>query len=646
MKKNNPKNIETATGVIKVHPRGFGFLLPEERELYPEDIFIPRHATKGAVDGDLVEATVQPSPKGPEGRVCKILRRGRQHVAGTIAMKLKKGAYAYVPLLGEDRLMRIVPSEEREFQTGDRVIIKVLDWGSDKKESLGQMSAYLGHISDPSCDIKAAIEEFELDDAFSKKVLKEACSFGPVNVEEHQDRENLCDLECVTIDPDSAKDYDDALSISKDKKENYLLGVHIADVSYYVRPQSHLDKEARERCNSVYFPGCVLPMLPHELSSDLCSLKPNVVRLAVSIFMTFDVSGELIDYKICRSLIKSKKRFTYKLAKEVLDGKKKSTHAKSLHLMVELCAKLKKKRYERGSIEFSLPDTYVHVDENGAALKVELIEYDVTHQLVEEFMLKANEVVATHLTKKGKPLAYRIHDEPNAENLKEFASLGRALGFKLSENPTTEELQSLFDEARNTAFGQFLATSFIRNMKLANYSTQNIGHYGLGLEAYTHFTSPIRRYIDLIVHRVLLGEINSDEDLEAVALQCSEKERLSARAENVVVALKKLRLLQEIQKKDPHKHFEAVITSVKPFGFAFELVEFLYDGFLPVSEIEKNGKLFFDENKRKLKINSVSFHSGDRIEVSLKSVNLITQVAEWSLAFPVIASKRKAGRKK
>lgn len=621
MKRFNKKKFEIASGTIRMHSRGFGFLIPDERDRFPLDIFIPPRATRGAVDGDRVEVEVFPqftSEKGPEGRILKIVRRGRSHVAGVITyIGRKKQIYAYVPLLGEEKTMRILPPEENHLKVGDRIIIHVKDWGSKKRDCLGEMSAYIGHISDPSCDIVAAIEEYELDDAFPRKVLKEAKAFGSqLSDKDFRKREDLRELECFTIDPETAKDFDDALSLSRDKQGNFHLGVHIADVSHYVTPSSALDREAEQRCNSVYFPGYVLPMLPHELSSHLCSLKPNVNRLTISVFMTLDKEGNLKNYRIGRSVIRSKKRFSYKEAKEILDGKRKNKYRKTLFLMVDLCHRLKQKRYERGCIEFALPDLTFDLTPNGEVKSVEVVEYDITHQLVEEFMLLANEVVATHLSKKGKPLTYRIHEEPNPDSIRDFAQTASSIGFHLSEQPTTEELQLLFDEARQSPFGQFLATAFIRSMKLASYSTQNIGHYGLGLEHYTHFTSPIRRYIDLIVHRVLCEEINDDQDLEEIALQCSEKERFAAKAENSVVLLKKLRYLEGLS----HKEFEAVVTAVKPFGILFELKELLYEGMLPPQE------------KR--------LHLGDTISVRLVDIDLITRLTEWKL-IPRKKKKRK-----
>jgi ribonuclease R len=625
MQQKGKKNNTIASGIIRVHPRGFGFLIPEERKRFPEDIFIPRRATKGAVDGDRVEVAIHTqfvSEKGPEGSVIKILKRGRSHLAGIITYASKKNQfYAYAPLLGEEQMMRILPSEERNLQIGDRIIIHVLDWGTRQKESLGEMSAYIGPISDPSYDVAAAIEEFELCDAFPEQVLAEAKELS-ILPKELKKRKDLTQLIAFTIDPDTAKDFDDALSLSRDDQGNYHLGVHIADVSHFVKSGSFLDEEAFLRCNSIYFPGTVLPMLPHELSSHLCSLKPNVNRLTISVLAILDSEGTLQNYEICRSVIRSKKRFTYREAKEILDGKKKSKFAPELHLMMELCHLLKKKRCARGSIEFALPDLAIDVAENGSVQHIALVEYDITHQLVEEFMLLANEVVASHLSAQLKPLTYRIHEEPNPENIKEFAMMASAIGFPLPTSPSIEELQALFDRVRETPFGQFLATAFIRSMKLASYSTQNIGHYGLGLEHYTHFTSPIRRYIDLLVHRVLFNEVEESVDLEEIARRCSEKERLSAKAESSLLLLKKLRYL-ELKRKQGEDTYEAVIVAIKPFGALFELKTLLYEGFLPRAEKQ--------------------FSVGTKIRVKLQDVDLITRQTSWSY---VREKKRSRPKKK
>lgn len=627
------------TGILRVHPRGFGFLQPDDPVTYPQDVFIPKNLTQNAVDGDRVEVQINHdvvSEKGPEGRVIAIIQRNRTHIAGTIRSVNAHGeATAYVPLLGTSQPVQVESSRDKiPLRVGDRAVMEVLEWGNQTHPTTARVSHLLGHISDPSCDITAAVEEFDLRSDFPHEVVKEAEAYGTrVSAAAMQSRENLREWTTVTIDPDTAKDFDDAISLTKDSKGNYHLGVHIADVSHYVRAGTLLDQEAALRCNSTYFPGTCVPMLPPALSENLCSLKPGVNRLTASVLMTFDARGSLIHYRVARTVIKSAKRFTYGEAKQVLDGEKTSPYAPLLHLMVELCHLLKKKRYERGSIEFSLPDLVVMVDrESGVPSGTTVISYDITHQMVEEFMLKANEVVAQHLSDKGEGLTYRVHEEPAEENIREFALLAAAFGFRISDKPTPEELQKLFEQALTTPYGPYLATSFIRSMRLAIYSAENIGHYGLRLTHYCHFTSPIRRYVDLVVHRILFGDTHEDERLDAIAKRCSEQERLSAKAEGNVVMLKKLRLIEQTLAKEPEREFEAIVTRVKPFGFTFEVLAFMLEGFAHVSQLGAD-YFIYDETRRRLRgrQSGKTYSSGDRVNVRLKSVDLVLLESAWEL---------------
>lgn len=645
------QNESVVTGVINMHPRGFGFV-KQDGTSDEGDVFIPKHLTLNAVDGDQVEVVINTdvtSDKGPEGKVIAILSRNRTHMAGIITQTSEFGEIlAYVPLLGTSQRINVKPSGEFDLIEGDRVVMKVLEWGTKEQDTECSVSHQLGHITDPSCDIPAAIEEYELRSEFSTKVLKEANSFGKVvSQNDMKGREDLSGLECFTIDPTTAKDFDDALTLSKDKKGNYHLIVHIADVSHYVQEGSAIDGEANKRCNSTYFPGICLPMLPHALSENLCSLKPKVNRLTVSVAMDFNPQGDLLSHRIFRSVIKSSKRFTYTEAKEVLDGKKKSKYAPTLHLMVELCGLLKAKRYERGSLEFALPDLVIMVDDQGVPFDTEYVSYDITHQMVEEFMLKANETVAQHLDKQGKHLAYRVHEEPSEENLKDFSMLANAFGFNLPEIPRPQDLQKLFDEALETAYGQFLAVSYIRRMRQAQYSADNIGHYGLGLTHYCHFTSPIRRYVDLVIHRSLFADCLDLKKLDQIAKQSSEQERISAKAENNVSLLKKLRLLDNIHQATPYKEYEAVVTRVKHFGFSFEVLDFLLEGFLHVSELDQDYFIFEEERKQLTGRHTQKVYaSGDRISVMLKEVNFIYLESKWGIIGASESRNRNKQKKK
>lgn len=630
---------ELITGVIRVHAKGFGFVIPDHPSQCPQDVFIPRHLTDSAVDGDRVEVEINAasisSEKGLEGKVIAVLERGRTHIGGTISQITDRQiAYAYSPLLGSSKLIKV--KSRKKTIVGDRVIMKVLEWGNEKTGPVAEISHYLGHISDPSIDISAAIEEFDLRGIFPPDAIEQAKAFGnSVPKSDLKKREDLTSETTITIDPETAKDYDDALSLTQDKKGHFHLGVHIADVSHYVSAGSPLDEEAVLRCNSTYFPGYCLPMLPHELSSNLCSLMEGVIRLTVSVLMEFDTDGNLLDYRVIRSYIKSAKRFTYEEAKDVLDGNLKSPHLKTLEQLVQLCLLLKRKRNERGSIDFALPELVIIVDEKGHPHQTKRVEYDITHQLVEEFMLKANEVVAKHLADQGKPVIYRIHEQPDPEDLDDFYALARSLGFSLPPKPTQKEIQELFEKARKTAYGQQLAVAFIRSMKLAFYSPEKVGHFGLALEYYTHFTSPIRRYIDLIIQRLLFNEQGKNLDVEKIAQNSSEKERLSFKAESSVKLLKKLRLLDHWTKEDPSKIYEAIITKIRQFGVYFEIQHLMLEGFLHISELENDFFVYNPIQNALVGRSSGKTHKvGDILQVRPLSIDLILLETHWELIVP------------
>lgn len=634
----NKPTQELASGVIRVHPKGFGFVELDAPAPYPQDIFIPKHLTESAVDGDRVEVEIDPNSnwsKGPEGKIVGILERGRTHVGATLHhFETPERIYAYSPLLGVSKMIAVIP--RKQSKVGDRVILKMKDWGDETVPPHGEIAHYLGSIDDPSIDITAAIEEFDLHKIFSPQAMQQALDWGTeVTKKDLKNRTDLTHLTCVTIDPETAKDFDDALSLTVDAKGIYHLGVHIADVAHYVPEGSPLDIEAKERGNSTYFPGFCLPMLPHDLSDHLCSLNPNVPRLTVSVMMDFDKTGALINTEIVRSFIVSQYRFSYEEAKEVLDGVKENPHKLLLERMVKLCLLLKEKRYERGSIDFSLPDLQIIVDEKGHPHQMRRVEYDITHQLVEEFMLKANEMVARHLAAKGKQAVFRIHEQPSPNDQNEFYGMARAMGFSLPKEPTRQEVQELFEKARNTPYAHQLSVGFIRSMKLAYYSSENVGHYGLSLDYYCHFTSPIRRYTDLVIQRLLFDEEGEKLDIVEVAKHCSEKERISFRAESSVKLLKKFRLLHRWIQEDGHAIYEAVVTRVKPFGLYFDLSDLMLEGFLHISDLE-NDYFVFNPNQDLLfgRATGHVHRVGEALKVRPISLDLVLLEAKWELVVP------------
>ena len=588
-----------------------------------------------AVDGDEVEIEIDPNPtpKGPEGTVLAILKRSRSSLAGTVIGKSKNHYTVFSPLLGPNKPV-IVKTGKTILQEGDRVICKVTSWPNEDQELVeATLVRLIGHISDPSIDIDAAVAEFELPDGFSVEALEEAKSFGSkVSAKDIKGRLDLTDLECVTIDPDTARDFDDAISLTKDEKGHFHLGVHIADVAHYVKPHTHLDQESFTRCNSTYFPGQCIPMLPEELSNELCSLKADVKRLTQSVLAEFDGEGNCVHYQIEKTVIKSRKRFTYKEALAVLENPVTSSHSALLKMMVELCHLLKKKRFERGSIDFAMTENVVIVNKQGIPERIDRVEYDITHQMIEEFMLKANEITATHLNTQKKTLIYRVHEEPSQETFKDFFAFARTLGFQLPPSPTHRDIQKLFQDAKGSPFLSQLSIGFIRSMKLAAYSSDNVGHYGLALEHYCHFTSPIRRYTDLIIQRLLFNELPEDCNLDEVAAKCSEKERISFRAESAVVVLKKLRLASTHFAEDPTRIYTALVTRIKPFALSFEVPFFDLEGSLHISEI---GKDFYEYDPKRVMFRGVhtgqTFTIGQPIHVRLDQINFILQEAKWSL---------------
>ncbi len=622
------------TGTISVHPvKGFGFVKVDGIEK-GKDVFIPKHSIANAVDGDTVEVEVTDvTPKGPEGRIIAIIKRSRSHLGCTILEDAKSHYLAYAPLLGQQKPIFIKTPKNETLVPGDRIICKVSDWNTGEDSVLADFERRVGHISDPSCDTTAAIEEFELPNGFSEEAVKEARAFGK-RVSD-KGRLDLTKLETVTIDPDTAKDFDDAISLTQDEKGHFFLGVHIADAASYVQRGSHLDQEAFARCNSTYFPGFCLPMLPFELSNELCSLKANVKRLTISVLAEFNTNGDLVEYEIARSCIKSKKRFAYEDAYAILEKKPKHAYRPLLDRMVALCKLFKQKRRARGSIDFAMSEGKIIVDEKGVPVKIVQIEYDITHQMIEEFMLKANEIVSTHLSKSGKEQIFRVHDEPAPEAFEDFYAYARALGFTMPAKPKEGDIQKLFESAKDSPLAPQLSVSFIRSMKQALYSPENIGHFGLALEYYCHFTSPIRRYSDLVIQRLLFNEEDPESDLTVIAQTCSDRERLSMRAENSVLLLKKLRLAAAAYEEDPKKLYQATITRVKPFAVFFELPEFALEGSIHVSEL---GNDYFEYNPKTLTFRGSRsgriYSCGTPISIRMSSIDLIRQNAKWEISSP------------
>ena len=633
--KSPPK---TVVGIIHVHARGFGFVSPIDKKESgcPEDIFIPKHLKSNAVDGDKVRVSLHRkkySNKGPEGSVVEIIERTKSFFVGTVWMINPKGHYLlHVPSLGMGKLALVYRGEGSQYRTGDRLLLLAQDWGDEKDPVICEVQSQCGSLDQPSTDVTSAIHDFQLCETFPKEVLEEAQNFSQSSlIEETKRRTDLTHLTCFTIDPSGAQDFDDALSITHDADGLCQLGVHIADVSHYVVPNSPLDVEAKKRANSVYFPGQCLPMLPEVLSNDLCSLRENVTRLTISVLFSFDSQGNVLQSSIVRSFIRSRKRMDYQEARQIVEGTLESPYQSSLHQMAALCHLLKRKRMKRGSIDLAIPECTLLLDDQKQPYDYVIQEYDIAHQLVEEFMLKANEIVAQYFVEKNLPSVFRIHNIPLQENLENFYEFARSLGFNMPKAPTTKDVQSLFQLAKKTEHSYHLSVAFIRSMQLAIYSKENVGHYGLALENYCHFTSPIRRYSDLIVHRLLFSE-GGQSDLEEIAQHCSAQERRAFKAEMSVILLKKLRLLSRYFEQDPHKVYHAVVTKVKPFGVIFEVIPFALEGTVALESLPQ-GHYEYQATKQRLidRNNRRSWRIGDQLKVQLLQIDLILMKNQWKI---------------
>lgn len=625
-------------GTISILPRGFGFVSVDG---YPKDIFIAKNYIGSAVDGDSVEIELLPETnKGPEGKIVTVVKRGRKTLGGVVRHAEDSHYLVYSPLLGPSK-QAYLKKGSLTLHRGDRVVMKVVEW---EKKILCELIEVIGNIQDPKVDVKAAILEFGIQESFPKTAIQQSkkCRITPKDLE---GRKDLTKEEIITIDPTTAKDFDDALSCTVDKQGNICLGVHIADVSHFVAPLSPLDKEAYKRGNSVYFPGNCIPMLPPSLSNELCSLKPNELRLTVTVEMTFSKEGELQKQSIYKSYIHSQKRFTYEEALLVLEGKKKDSFLPLLRRLEKLCYLLQQKRRERGSVDFALPDTVLDMDEEGYPKGVSVVEYDITHQLVEECMLKANEVVAKELSDRGLSLIFRVHEEPSDEVLQDFFSFARILGYYVPDKPTQEDIQNLFSKAKDTPHIHRLSVAYIRSMKLALYSAENLGHYGLALEYYSHFTSPIRRYTDLVIHRLLFGEEIEHKELCNIAAHCSDQERIAMKAENSVIHLKKLRLLDQYLKKDPYKEYLATVTKIRPFGIDFELDNLFLEGSFHISELGDD-YFFYDEKKQSItgKWSKETIECGTKMVVMIQDADLVMQQASFFLV-QILTKKPKKKKK-
>src|SRR5213595_3398553 len=506
-----PAEADLVTGTLSIHQAGYGFLITEKPG--ESDIFVAAENTGTAMHGDRVVVRIshnQPYARAKgrqEGRVIRILERAHDTIVGTLQHSRN---FHYVvpddPRIVHDVYVR--PVKDRRSQTaatvGDKVVVRLDPWESRHVNPEGDIIEILGPASAPGVDMLSIIRKYHLPTEFPGDVIDQANRISEtVEARKLEGREDLRQKFIVTIDPDDARDFDDAIHVEKIDNAGWRLGVHIADVAAYVEPGSALDREARRRGNSVYLPDRVIPMLPQRLSNGVCSLNPEVDRLTHSVFIHFDRNGVARSARFARSVIRSAHRLTYKQAYAILKSAPRDGLSQRLHIAWELAALLRRKRFQHDALDLDFPEVKVLVDQDGYPVRLERIENDESHQLIEEFMLAANEAVARELKKRAIPTIYRVHENPDLEKLAEYREFALSFNYKVGDLTHRPELQRLLASFRGKPEEQALKVALLKSLKRARYAPQPLGHYGLAKANYLHFTSPIRRYADLVVHRAL-----------------------------------------------------------------------------------------------------------------------------------------------
>ncbi len=661
-----PSEADLIAGKLSIHQSGFGFLVPEKSG--EADIFVAAENTGTAMNGDRVVVRINRDvpPRArkaragqrTEGRVIRILERARDTIVGTL--QRSKNFYYVVP--DDPRIVHNVyvqapagaaVSDRREPQrakqnrrseiaatVGDKVVVRLEDWQSRHVNPEGEIVEVLGAADAPGIDMLSIIRKYGLPTEFPAKVVDEANQI-PTSVEQRMltGRKDLRSDFIVTIDPDDARDFDDAINVEKTDNGGWKLGVHIADVSAYVTPNGALDREARRRGNSVYLPDRVIPMLPERLSNGVCSLNPNVDRLTFSVFIEFDRNGRAKMADFARSVIRSAKRLTYKEAYAVLQSKPDGELGRRIHTAWELASLLRRKRFEHGSLDLDFPEVKVYVDDKGKPVRLERVENDESHQLIEEFMLAANEAVARELRHRSIPTVFRVHEDPDPAKLGEYREFILSFGYKVGDLSNRKEVQRFLASVRGKPEEQALKIGLLKSLKRARYAAQPLGHYGLAKENYLHFTSPIRRYADLIVHRSL-AERNSSRrskidvgQLESLAQHISDTERNAADAEIESVRLKKLQFFQQqLDQRNPQV-FRAAITDIRNYGLVVELPDAIITGLVHVSALT-NDFYRFDPVQRRLigQRSNRRYSVGDQIRVFVARVDTFKQQIDFAIA--------------
>ncbi len=630
---------EIIEGRLQGNERGYAFLIPNDPE--KEDYFIPHSDLKGAMHGDTVLAeTTDGSGLRTTARVLKILQRGISELVGTY-FTCKSGGF-------------VTPDERKYFcdifipfgkglkaKSGDKVVCKILYYPK-KQNPEGIVSKILGRQFNKQAELNSILFSYKLPEKFEKSVLDEADTVAkPVSKTDINGRRDFRDRITFTIDGEDAKDFDDAVSIERISNDKYRLGVHIADVSHYAKVGGEIDKEAFLRATSVYFPERVIPMLPEKLCNDVCSLREGVDRLTLSCIMTVDGHGCVTEYEICQSVIKSTARLTYNAVQKILDGdqtlaKKYSTQLESIMLMNELADRLIEKRDQDGSIDLDVKESAIFVDKQGE-IEVQATKRDKAHRIIEEFMILANQTVASYAFYLDCPFVYRIHEKPTEERLEHFYTFLNGLGLnpiRKKDQVFSKDFQTVLKNAEGTGAFTVINRVMLRSMQKAKYSPDNKGHFGLSLKEYCHFTSPIRRYPDLVVHRILKDILLGEADLEekygefvnTASIQSSEKEKNATEAERAVDDYYKLLYISGFVGEE----FDAVISGVTGFGLFAELANGI-EGIIRIETLNSGKRLKYDEKSYTLSDGRKSYKLGTSVKIKVVGVNMGDRRAEFML---------------
>jgi ribonuclease R len=618
-------------GTLFVHPDGYGFVSTD----MPKDVFIPPKFLNGAIHNDTVMISVSSRDgKLYEGKVLKIVQRNMKYIVGTV--EREHGQLYCSPL--DKHITFVLPFEKSTRGLNDGEVVQCELINDEKGNRKARLFQRLGDDNTPEIDLKLVIAKHNLPSLFSRNASQHAASLKySLSNAERSARHDLTNMPIVTIDGDDAKDFDDAVFVKK-TANGYILYVSIADVSHYVKMDDPVDIDAFERGTSVYFPGKVLPMLPEELSNDLCSLKPHEDRLTLTAEIGYDRNGKRLNYRIYPSIIRSSARLTYTLVRDILEQKNKSTFIKgdlsdNLQVMRDLALMLREQRLKNGSLDLDLPDIELTLDKYGVPESITRKERNIAHILIEEFMLEANRVVATYGTSDSHPFIYRIHEQPDHDKLYEFYLFVHNLGLKIPafEKFDSISLQHVLDKVKDTKLEKVINYTLLRSMKQAKYAVENTGHYGLAFDLYTHFTSPIRRYPDLTVHRMLRDLFTHTMSkkrsqmwtvkLEEIAKHSSETERNSMDAERDLYKILTAKMLMEKQ----NIPLQGYISGITGSGLFVEIEDFFIDGFLAFEDIPHD--YFYSDTARHIAIGKKTgrtFKIGQKLTIQITNIERFT----------------------